>query len=106
MAIELKLYYPIASAVPFYDNLHLFLSAINYLLGFVFENNMFWGHRLFLLLYYCIHLFLSCIQALSVFRARLARMVCLENTRFILVRAECPYVEFVTAAHVTSTESS
>jgi hypothetical protein len=43
MAIELKLYYPIASAVPFCHNLHLFLSAINYLLGFVFGNNMFWG---------------------------------------------------------------
>ena len=31
-------------------------------------------------------------------------MVCLEDTRFILVRAECPYVQFVAAARVTSTE--
>ena len=31
-------------------------------------------------------------------------MVCLEDTRFILVRAECPYVQFVVAARVTSIE--
>ena len=31
-------------------------------------------------------------------------MVCLEDTRFILVRAEYPYVQFVAAARVTSTE--
>ena len=30
-------------------------------------------------------------------------MVCLEDTRFILVRAEYPYVQFVVAARVTST---
>ena len=36
---------------------------------------------------------------------RLARMVYLEDTRFILVRAEYPYVQFVAAARVTSTES-
>ena len=30
--------------------------------------------------------------------ARLTRMVCLEDTRFILVRAECPYVQFIAAA--------
>ena len=35
----------------------------------------------------------------------LARMVCLEDTRFILVRAESPYVQFVAAARVTGTES-
>ena len=28
----------------------------------------------------------------------------LKDTRFILVRAECPYVQFVAAARVTSTE--
>ena len=37
--------------------------------------------------------------------ARLARMVCLEDTRFILVRAESPYVQFVVVARVTGTES-
>ena len=36
---------------------------------------------------------------------RLARMVCLEDTMFILVRTESPYVQFVAAALVTSTES-
>ena len=36
--------------------------------------------------------------------AHLARMVCLEDTRFILVRAESSYVQFVTAARVTSIE--
>ena len=35
----------------------------------------------------------------------LARMVCLEDIRFILVRAESSYVQFVAAARVTSTES-
>ena len=35
--------------------------------------------------------------------ARLARMVCLEDMRFILIRAESPYVLFVVAACVTST---
>ena len=35
----------------------------------------------------------------------LARMVYLEDMRFILVRTESPYVQFVVAAHVTSTES-
>ena len=28
----------------------------------------------------------------------------LKDTRFILVQAECPYVQFVAAAHVISTE--
>ena len=28
----------------------------------------------------------------------------LKDTRFILVRAECPYIQFVAAAHVISTE--
>ena len=36
--------------------------------------------------------------------ARLTRMVCLEDIRFILVRAECPYVQFVAAARVISTK--
>ena len=31
-------------------------------------------------------------------------MVCLEDTRFILVRIECPYVQFVTVARVISTK--
>ena len=31
-------------------------------------------------------------------------MVCLEDTRFILVQAECSYVQFVAAARVTSTK--
>ena len=31
-------------------------------------------------------------------------MVFLEDMRFILVWAECPYVQFVATAHVTSTE--
>ena len=31
-------------------------------------------------------------------------MVCQKDTRFILVRAECPYVQFVAAARVISTE--
>ena len=31
-------------------------------------------------------------------------MVCLEDTRFILVRAESPYVQFVVAAHVICTK--
>ena len=58
--------------------------------------------------------YLAC--QLSVFRVntddkiskivRLAWMVCLGDTRFILVQAECPYVQFVAAARVTSTESS
>ena len=28
----------------------------------------------------------------------------LKDTRFILVQAECPYIQFVAAAHVISTE--
>ena len=57
--------------------------------------------------------YLAC--QLSVFRvttnesissiACLAQMVCLEDTRFILVQAECPYIQFIAAARVTSTES-
>ena len=35
----------------------------------------------------------------------LARMVCLEDIRFILVRTERPYVQFITVARVTSTKS-
>ena len=31
-------------------------------------------------------------------------MVCLEDTRFILVRAECPYVQFMAAACVICTK--
>ena len=31
-------------------------------------------------------------------------MVCLEDMRFILVRAKSPYVQFVAAARITSTE--
>ena len=31
-------------------------------------------------------------------------MVCQKDTRFILVRAECPYVQFVAAVHVIRTE--
>ena len=31
-------------------------------------------------------------------------MVCLEDTRFILVQTECPYVQFVAVARVISTE--
>ena len=31
-------------------------------------------------------------------------MVCLEDMRFILVRAECPYVKFVVAARIICTE--
>ena len=31
-------------------------------------------------------------------------MVCLEDMRFILVRAECPYIQFAAAAHMISTE--
>ena len=31
-------------------------------------------------------------------------MVCQKDIRFILVRAECPYVQFVAVAHVISTE--
>lgn len=40
---EQKLYYPIACAVPFGHNLHFILSVTNYLVGFVFGNNMFWA---------------------------------------------------------------
>ena len=34
----------------------------------------------------------------------MARMVCYKDTRFILVRAECPYVQFMAATHVISTK--
>ena len=37
--------------------------------------------------------------------ARLTQMVCLEDTRFMRVRTECPYVQFIATACVTSTES-
>ena len=35
---------------------------------------------------------------------RLTQMVCLEDTRFILVQAESNYIQFIAVARVTSTK--